>query len=293
VLDPTGIAISTAASWQASPAVAFDGANSLVVWHDLRSGSSADIYGARVTPQGTVLDPQGFVISQAANDPALCFDGANFLVVWEDGRNGSSIYGARVSRDGTVLDPTGVAISIGTDYRQNPSASCDGTDFLVVWADGRNDPDAPDVYGARLSPAGSVLDEFPVVTQEGHQGSPTLARGPGSQMFLVYMGWAGTIGGKAYNTFRIWGKMNPVPGVEERENSEVRGVKGGATIIRGVLNMGQRLMADGSRPGIGLYDANGRKTMALRPGPNDISGLAPGFYFVRRASSVHKVVITG
>jgi len=71
-----------------------------------------------------------------------------------------------------------------------------------------------------------------------------------------------------------------------------------ATILRGVLNTGLRLTADGSRLGIGLYDANGRKVMALLPGPNDVRHLAPGVYFVcpafgaeRNASSVCKVVL--
>ena len=38
--------ISTAANVSSRPAVAFDGTNFLVVWQDLRSGTSTDIYGA-------------------------------------------------------------------------------------------------------------------------------------------------------------------------------------------------------------------------------------------------------
>jgi hypothetical protein len=48
-----------------------------------------------------------------------------------------------------------------------------------------------------------------------------------------------------------------------------------------------------------LLDASGRKVMDLRPGPNDVSRLAPGVYFVRQASGVereasgvNKVVVT-
>jgi tRNA U34 2-thiouridine synthase MnmA/TrmU len=43
-----------------------------------------------------------------------------------------------------------------------------------------------------------------------------------------------------------------------------------------------------------LLDISGRKVMSLQPGANDVSGLAPGVYFVRaaeRASIVRKVII--
>jgi len=109
VLDVGGFAISTAADAQSSPAVAFDGRNWLVIWVDRRSGNSDDIYGARVTPSATVLDPTGRAVSAAARNqtaPAVAFDGTNSLVVWSDRRPGTTfdIYGARVDQDGQVLD---------------------------------------------------------------------------------------------------------------------------------------------------------------------------------------------
>jgi len=162
VLDPAGIPISTAGYYQGSPSVAFDGTNYLVVWEDYRSGSSWDIYGARVNQSGVVLDPAGIPISNTANDqflPSVAFDGTNYLVVWEDYRSGSfsDIYGARMDQAGIVLDPAGVPISTATDVQWSPSVAFDGTNYLVVWEDYRSGSSL-DIYGARMDQAGIVLD---------------------------------------------------------------------------------------------------------------------------------------
>jgi len=59
LLDENGFAVA-AGSWnQARPAVAFAGGNYLVVWMDAREYPVYGIYGARVSPSGKVLDPDG------------------------------------------------------------------------------------------------------------------------------------------------------------------------------------------------------------------------------------------
>lgn len=99
-VSATEFPICTISGDQYYPAVAFDGTNYLVVWADRRNGVDYDIYGARITQTGVVLDPEGFPISSAyrhQNVPAVAFDGTNYLVVWKDDRNGYGndlIYGA-------------------------------------------------------------------------------------------------------------------------------------------------------------------------------------------------------
>jgi hypothetical protein len=67
-----------------------------------------------------------------------------------------------------------------------------------------------------------------------------------------------------------------------------------ATIVRGFLNLPSitgNLASD-----IALVDASGRRVLDLHPGPNDVSRLAPGIYFVRTTGrqplATGKVVVT-
>jgi hypothetical protein len=184
VLDPVGIAICTAVDSQKIPFVAFDGSSYLVVWEDKRSGSSFDIYGARVSPDGTVLDPTGIAISAAnrgQRSPSAAFDGTNYLVVWSDYRNYSNsddIYGARVNTEGIILDPSGIAISTANYEQKLPSLSFDGMNYLVVWQDNRSGVENErDIYGARMTPNGVVLDPsgIDITHVVNNQCSPSVA----------------------------------------------------------------------------------------------------------------------
>ena len=64
MLDPAGIVVASAPYGQTSPAAVFDGANYLAAWRDAREGyQGTDLYGTRVTPSGSVLEPDGLVFS--------------------------------------------------------------------------------------------------------------------------------------------------------------------------------------------------------------------------------------
>ena len=116
-LDPKGILVCRATGLQERPAVAFNGTNFLVVWQDLRNGADYDLYAARVTEDGRVLDPDGFaVIARPGNQgwPTVAFADGWFVIAWMDARQYPvyGLYFARVSPDGKVRDADGLPLDV-------------------------------------------------------------------------------------------------------------------------------------------------------------------------------------
>jgi hypothetical protein len=149
-----------------------------------------------------------------------------------------------------------------------------------------------------VTPQGTILDTFVVVTQQGDQFDPVLARGSGGKMLLAYGGWTGIVEDKPYNSSRIWGTLSPHAGTNDRPTDVARVPRPAPTIVRNVLFL--PAASDSKAPGW-LLDAAGRKVTELRPGANDVSGLAPGVYFVTQKgprvrgfedSRVAKVIVT-
>ncbi|WP_437978650.1 hypothetical protein WMF11_20405 [Sorangium sp. So ce295] len=192
-LDVGGLHLSRAASEQSMPAIAYRDGNYFVVWQDYREGTRTDLYGARVSEAGTVLDPAGILINSAPYDqrePRLAASESGYFVVWLDGRRSGSNYtrrdvvGARVTPDGQVLDPDGIAISVGGSDK-TPAVSSDGSGYLVAWQDtagGDNDK----LEASRIGADGAVLDDPPLlVAQRTGASHVTMAYGEG-QYFIVW-----------------------------------------------------------------------------------------------------------
>ena len=226
VLDTSGIAISTDYIWRVNPAVASDGTDYFVAWAQGRRMDSLDIYGARVTESGTVLDTSGIAISTvigAQGSPSVAFDGTNYLVVWTDFRfvPYSDIYGARVDTSGVVLNPypSEILVSTADGDQVTPFVSFDGTNYLVVWEDARSG-DGWDIYGARVDTSGAVLDTLGLELIHQPPGrvdpdvltpGPVVASGPGSQFLMVYDGFLL----QPYYSPRVFGAFYPDIGVME------------------------------------------------------------------------------
>ena len=149
------------------PAVVWNGAESLVVWVDDRNYEErgTDIYGRRVADDGT-RPGSDFRISgtnavESELGPAVAWNGVGYLVVWEDYRDladrGVDVRGRRVTAAGA---PEGRDFRIsGTTADANdfhPRVASDGTGYLVVWDDERNDDErGTDIYGRRFEADGT------------------------------------------------------------------------------------------------------------------------------------------
>ena len=307
VLDPNAIAICISSGNQYHPAVASDGNKSLVVWDDTRGGSSR-IYGTRVTQDGSVLEPNGILISNSSSYiPSIAFADSNYLVTWDDYRVGSAnIYGTRVSTTGSVLDPSGISIGNAANAQNTSDVGFDGEDWFVAWQDYQSGADY-DIYCARVSQAGSVLETFEVSNGLVDQISPAIAHGPENQMFITWSGWIDSICHRPANTHRIWGKFYPGVGIEEdilfnakRLTPEIY-PNPAKTVIRVRYpwsDKGSRLIQ-----AIKIFDVSGKLIREITSPPkadrNDrigeikisLKGINPGLYFLVLGKETTKLMV--
>jgi hypothetical protein len=357
VLDPDGIAISTARFEQNSPAVAFDGTNYFVVWQD----NDWDIYGARISQAGTVLDPNGIVISGAGlgdYNPVLAFDGTNYFVVWKYLLINSEIYGARVNPDGIVLDTngfqisnhgstitgydvifdsinyfvvwdnevggqsgynrimgarvttagevldsTGIGLSSWTTSHRSPQVVFNGDNYVEVWEENHT-PNEWDIYGAYVNTSGSLIGRFTTSNQIGTQESPTLVRGSDNHVLIVYSGWTDSINNFRTRTMRIWGIFDPVINVGIEENNRPIEIKCSVSEIypnpaRSFLAV--RLPQTADHQMIKIFDVSGKlvKVADEVTSPQShkqelrisLKGINSGIYFLEIGKEVKKFLV--
>lgn len=179
--------ICTVAGDQGRPNVAFDAKTGqfLVVWSDERV-ADINIFGARVTAAGAVLDANGVQISTGAAlefSPRVVFLGGVGLVVWEDRRvdaNGD-IFGRRVTLDtGAIaaVDANDFTISGPIRGEQNaPAVTALAGSFLVVWTDGRDAGlTGTDIFGQQVGTNGSLNGSaFVISNNPEDENSPALS----------------------------------------------------------------------------------------------------------------------
>lgn len=225
-LDPEGIQLTRAKGVQDRPVIASDGKGFLVAWSDFRNGKDWDVYAARVSGDGKVLDPDGFLVAGGKHNqcyPTVAFAGENYIVVWQawiedvfesrGTRNKFGSYGLRGTRinlEGSVLDREGKILADATATA--PSIASDGDRVVqLVWI-GRSD--------RQISGAGGFGNKLAAARVDPAK--------------LEIQGAAGYIATDKDSVNTL--KQNMVPGLTllptRGAMMSVRGYKGGTTIFR-------------------------------------------------------------
>jgi hypothetical protein len=160
---PNGMACCTASNYQSNPMIVSDGSgNTIVVWQDLRSGSTVDIYAQK-------LDIFGYG-QWASNGVAICTGKTNLvlggvipdgsggaIIAWQDRRDFTNgVFAQRIDAGGNVLWTTnGVTVSSEAGHQQAPALASDGSGgAIIAWEDRRSGN--YDIYAQRIDASGAA-----------------------------------------------------------------------------------------------------------------------------------------
>lgn len=161
----------------------------LIVWQEGWSGlgGNSKIMGARVAPDGRMLDTAPIVVSAGKGireRPRVAFIRNAWLVVWQE-FNGTDydIRAARVAADGKPLDPEPIAVAGGIHNQCRPAVASDGTGALIVWQDFRSGRNY-EIYGTCVASDGKLPDIVPIALgSAGH--TPSVVFGGGEYLVAI------------------------------------------------------------------------------------------------------------
>ena len=165
---------------QLSPNITFADSVYLVSWIDKR-GLFPAIYCARVLPDGSVIETNGFPINDDSTNqisPVSSFDGNNFFVVWVGfGASEFGVFGKRISVSGAILDSFPIVITSSVEAKYNPAMAYGGDNYMAIWDDARLTGFEYDEWAARVSTDGILIDTagIAVDTSPGYQFTPSIS----------------------------------------------------------------------------------------------------------------------
>ncbi|WP_437631680.1 hypothetical protein [Sorangium sp. So ce854] len=177
LIDPWPIEPTPRSGLQARPSLAAGGPGYLAVWIDDTESSRTLVMGARIDRNGVALDAEPLLIAEEdrLDSATVASDGATFLVVWN---TANRRWARRVGADGAFLDDAPIDVAKTTPGGGPSAVAYDGTNYLVVWS-GPRAGEGTHVHGARVTPAGVVLDAEAIAISPTDHDRPMVACRPG------------------------------------------------------------------------------------------------------------------
>jgi len=179
--------------------------NAHTFWEDGQGGAmlayvnnynGKDIHMKRISPEGIFSWGETLVVCDANGDQEsvkICPDNTGgFIVSWKDKRSGNyDIYIQRVNIDGeTLWTNNGISVFTDNEEQINPRLTeSSDTGAFLVWEDGRNDPNFPDLYIQKININGTfdwTNGGIPVCTAEYKQRDPRLRGDNAGGVFIVW-----------------------------------------------------------------------------------------------------------
>ncbi|MFH1119421.1 MAG: T9SS type A sorting domain-containing protein [Bacteroidota bacterium] len=158
-----GIAVCTAAEYQANPKTASDGSNgAIIVWQDRRSGIY-DIFAQRIDSNGAArwaADGEAICIAESTQEfPEMISDGkGGAICTWNDKRShySTDIYAQLINSNGEMQwKANGVEICTAQWEQSFTALASDGKGgAIITWEDFRTSPVA--IYAQRIDSGGVV-----------------------------------------------------------------------------------------------------------------------------------------
>ncbi|MEO0080212.1 MAG: hypothetical protein ABIK44_06010 [candidate division WOR-3 bacterium] len=199
-------------------------------------------------------------------------------IVWQSDRDGdTAVFGTRCDTF-SLCDRWCDRVNAGSNWTPAASPAAFTTDeppwdVMPAWvSDRRGNPDIYSTWSGHDVPVdtSSAVDLCPTVTVMG--------------MTQVWCCWQSNRSGN----WDIFGSYIYAVGVEESRQLTANSPRPNAAIVRGVLFLPEAVSGERSAVGGCLRDISGRKVMELHPGPNDLSRLAPGVYFIQQDSGAQR-----
>ncbi|WP_342382052.1 Ig-like domain-containing protein [Myxococcus stipitatus] len=197
-------------SGQSSPVASAVGSTWLVVWKDMWASYSGQITAARVSSDGTLLDPTGIAVRTNGSERGglqVSGSSSDWLIVWHSAN--ADIQGARVSSEGVVLDSSDIPLVVTSAYEYRPSVASSGSGWFLVWEARSSTSSTAAIRGLRLSSTAQPLGNPISVNLSGIWTINPRVSFNGSRYLVVWQALESTAG----STYDIRGARVSTDGV--------------------------------------------------------------------------------
>jgi hypothetical protein len=169
------------------PAIAVDGPNIFVIWHDITTPGNAEIYFKRSNDRGVTWSASKRLTNNIgySEDAAIAVDGSNIYVTWDDDTPGDSEIYFKRSNDRGVTWSASKRLTKNTGDSEDPAIAAAGSNIYVVWSD--DTPGNSEIYFKRSNDGGATWAANRRVTNNAGRSELPAIGVDGSNIAVAWM----------------------------------------------------------------------------------------------------------